>query len=359
MRRRALLGAAGRSRRGFVYVRGPQLWLNGRPWTQHGATVYGWGFDNRAALITLAQQAGLNCIEVVNFESTFQDLSTSMAESTWTRIDDLLARCRNAGLKMLLNLSGYYHSLVAAGQKPTTTDWNTYLTFVTNRVNTLNGVRYKYDPTIAKIELVGEIDAPNYSTPLRGTTQETTDFFNRSLRQLRALTTRHVISTGGFSYLNDSGSGIDWQTIMADPYNQTCDVELNSFPERNIAIPNVAAYALSIGKPWFLAAFSSCQGSSQFTGDANHWPTDTDMAAHFDDMYKVARAAGADAPAPSNAACGAHFWNLGATPAGAGNCDISQNYPLTFAKVQQWAPAAVISGGGFGNTPIGTGTLGS
>lgn len=330
---------------------------------QHGATVYGWGFDNRPALITLAQQAGLNCIEVVNFESTYQDITTAMAESTWTRIDDLLARCRTAGLKMLLNLSGYYHSLMAAGTKPTTADWNTYLTFVMNRVNTVNGVTYKYDNAIAKIELVGEIDAPNYSTPLRGTTQETTDFFNRTLRQLRKLTTRHVISSGGFSYLDDAGSGIDWQTIMADPYNQVCDVELNSTPDRNTAIPNVAAYAATQGKPWFMAAFSSCQGTAAFTGDLDHWPDDASMAAHFDDCYRIARVAGATAPAPSNAAAGAHFWNLGATPAGSGNCDISQNYPLTFAKVQQWAPTGPPpsggGGGGVGVTPLGTGPLGS
>lgn len=361
MPRGGLLGAAGRSRRGFVYVRGAQLWLDGRPWVQHGATVYGWGFDNRAAVITLAVQAGLNCIEVVNFEYVFNDVTTSMSESTWTRIDDLVARARTAGLKVMLNLSGYYHSLMAAGTKPTTADWTTYLTFVTNRVNTVNGVKYRFDPTIARVILVGEIDAPNYSTPLRGTTQQTTDFYNRTLRQLRALDTRHVISTGGFAYLDDAGSGIDYQTIMADTFNQICDVELNSFPDRNTAVPNVAAYALTIGKPWFLAAFSSCQGTSGFTGDANNWPTDTDMAAHFDDCYKIVRASGAAAPAPTNAACGAHFWNLGQTPAGVGNCDISPNYPLTFAKVQQYAPTAPPSsgGGGFGVTPVGTGPLGS
>lgn len=354
----------GGARTGFVYAAGQQLRLNGRQWVQHGATIYGWGFDNRAAVVTLAKQAGLNTLEVVNFESNFNDLSTSMAESTWTRIDDLLARCRTAGLKMLLNLSGYYHSLMAAGQKPTTTDWNTYLSFVANRMNTVNGVIYKNDNTICKIELVGEIDAPNYSTALRGTTAETTAFFSRSLGQLRTLVPRHVISTGGFSYLDDPGSGIDWQTIMADPNCMTCDVELNSTPDRNTAVPNVASYAASIGKPWFLAAFSSCQGTSQFTGDVDHWPDDASMASHFDDCYKIARASGAASPAPTNAACGAHFWNFGNTPAGSGNCDISPNYPLTYAKVQQYAPAptragGIGGGGGVGATPLGTGPLGS
>lgn len=346
---------------GFVYVNGQQLALNGAPFSMHGATTYGWALDNRASAVSLALDAKLTVLEVVNFESTFNDLSTTMSESTWTRIDDMLARCRNAGLKVLLNLSGYGHSLAAAGTKPATADWGTYLSFVMNRVNTINGLTYKNDTAIAKIELYGEIAAPNYSDPMRGTTAETTAFFSRSLGQLRALTSNHVISTGGFSYLNDPNSGIDWQTIMSGTYNQVCDIELNSFPDRDVAVYNVAAYAASIGKPWFLAAFSSCQGTSGFTGDANHWPTDTDMAAHFEDCYRLAYSPGtatAPAPASNNPACGAHFWNLGATPAGAGNCDISHNYPLTFAKVQQWSPVVPPSGQGFSTSPLGTGPLG-
>jgi hypothetical protein len=345
---------------GFVSVSGQQLMLNGQQWIQHGATVYGWGMNNRSALISLAQSAGLNCIEPVNFESNFNDVSTSMTEATWVPIDDLLARCRTAGLKLLLNLSGYGHSLAANGQKPTNVDWNTYLSFVMNRVNTINGITYKNDNTIAKIELYGEVAAPNYSEPMRGTTAETTAFFSRTLGQLRALTSNHVISTGGFSYLDSDSSGIDWQTIMSGVNNQICDIEINSMPDRNIAVPNVAAYAVSIGKPWFLAAFSSCQGVAGFGGDANHWANDSLMADHFEDCYRIARAANATAPAPSNAACGAHFWNLGQTPAQDQNCDISPNYPLTFAKVQQWAPVPPSGGsGGVGATPLGTGQLGN
>lgn len=346
----------GSTRTGWVYVAGQQLRLNGQQWIQHGATVYGWGMDNRAALVNLAVTAGLNCVEPVNFEYVFNDLSTSMSESTWTRVDDLLARCRTAGIKLMLNLSGYYHSLAAAGQSPANVDWNTYLTFVTNRVNTVNGIRYRDDNTIARIILVGEIAAPNYASPEGVTTAETTAFFSRSLAQLRTLAPRHVISSGGFSYLNDPGSGIDWQTIMADPNCQLCEVELNSHPDRDDAVPPVAAYAESIGKPWFLSAFSSCQGTSGVGGDINNWETDTLMAAHFEDCYRIARAAGAAAPAPTNAAAGAHFWNLGQTAAQVGNCDISPNYPLTFAKVQQWAPTPA---GGSGGTGFGTATFGT
>jgi hypothetical protein len=357
--RRAQLrrAAARRPVRGFVYAQGRQTLLDGAPFVMHGATVYGWGIDNRAALINLALQARLNMIEPVNFESTFHDLSTSMSESTWTRIDDLLDRCRTAGLKLLLNLSGYGHSLAAAGQKPATTDWGAFLTFVMNRVNTVNGRRYRDDNTIAKIEVYGEIEAPNYAEPMRSTTAETTAFFARTLRQLRALTSSHLISTGGFSYLDTENSGIDYQTIMADPYNQTCDVEINSFPDRDVAVPKVAAYAGQIGKPWFLAAFSSCQGAAGFTGDANHWADDAAMAGHLDDCYRIARAQGATAPAPTYPACGAHFWNLAQTAAATGNCDISPNYPLSFAKVQQWSPLPAPAGG-LGTAPLGVGPLG-
>lgn len=318
-------------------VRNHGLWLNGQQFIIHGGTTYG-QLDNQAHLIALAQTAKLNTLELVEFEREWRQLPSLMAESTWKRCDELIARARKANLKVILHFSGYGHALAASGRKPTTTDWGPYLAFVMNRVNTLTGVQYREDPTIIKLQVYGEISAPNYSDAMRGTTAETTEFFRRTLRQLRALDSKHIISTGGFSYINDPGCGIDWKSIMSDPLNQICDAEINSLPDRNVSLPNVAAHASAIGKPWYLAAFSSGQGEPRFPGDANYYPTDELMAAHIEDCYRLCRAQGAPSPAPQQRSIGATFWNLAATPAAVGSCDIGPQYPLAFRAVQQWSP---------------------
>ncbi|MBV8949765.1 MAG: hypothetical protein JOZ99_02740 [Actinobacteria bacterium] len=317
----------------FVSVCGMQLCLNGRAWRIHGATAYGM-YDNPQAEVALAKAAGVNTIEIVEFETQYHSLADTTSEATWTRVDNLVAAAKQSGLHVLLNLSSYGQSLMAAGYKPTTTDWGPYLQFVVDRINTRTGVRYGDDPTIAKIELYGEIDAPNYDVPLRGTTAETTAFFSRTLRELKSLDTRHVISTGGFSYINDPGSGINWQSIVSDPNNATCDVEINSFGDRNVSVPNLSSYCAHLGKPWFLAAWSSCYNDNKWgSDDIDNWPTDAQMSAHAVDMYRVEHATVLQPPGPAVAAIGSDFWNLGPA-ANLGTCDIGQQFPQTFGAVE-------------------------
>jgi len=101
----------------------------------------------------------------------------------------------------------------------------------------------------------------------------------------------------------------------------------------------MASYCNSIGKPWFLAAWSSCLGAKDPNfDDVNHWESDALMAQHAQDMYNVARNSNATAPAPAVAAVGSDFWNLGDTPYRQGNCDIGPQVPLSLAKVKANAP---------------------
>jgi hypothetical protein len=318
----------------FVTVCGRQLCLSGHVWRVHGATAYG-AYDDPQGELALAQRAGVNTLEIVEFEARYHTLPDTMSETTWTRVDTLIAAAKQSGLHVLLNLSGYGQSLLAAGYKPTTTDWDPYLRFIINRINTKTGVRYGDDPTIAKIELYGEIDAPNYDVPLRGTTAETSAFFSRTLRELKNLDSHHVISTGGFSYINDPHSGIDWESIVADPNNATCDVEVNSYDDRNISVPNVSSYCQGLGKPWFLSAWSSCYSDKRWgAGDINNWPDDAAMAAHARDMYQLERATNASPTGLAVAAIGSDFWNLGDRPLKSSMCDIGEQFPQTLAVVQ-------------------------
>lgn len=332
----------------FAKICGMKICISGQPFVIHGATTYG-QLDNPAKEVALAKSAGLNTLELVNFEQDFQNLNSMLSEDTWKRVDAFIAEAKRNDIHIILNLSGYHHSLKAAGKKPTAdsnpndqrSDWYPFLkTYATERINSKTGIAYKNDPTILMIELVGEIDAPNYHAPYAGTTAEVTTFFRDALNDLRGLDeSHHIISTGGFSYINDPNSGIDWKTIVANPNNDICGVEINSGDDRNISVPAMSSYCNSIGKPWFLAAWSSCLGTKDTSfDDINHWPTDALMASHAQDMYNIARNNNPTPPGPAVAAVGSDFWNLGDTAYRQGNCDIGPQVPLSLATVKANAP---------------------
>jgi len=310
----------------FVTVCGTALCIDGVPFDERGATAYG-QYSNPANEVALARSARLNTLELVEFDTRYHTLSDTESSATWDRVDAFIAAAHAGGLHVILNLSEYGQSLQAAGQPPVTTDWGPYLSFIANRVNTVTGVRYADDPTIAMVELWGEIPAPNYPNPV-GTTQQITDFYTRSLAEWKADAPSILVSSGGFSYINDPRSGIDWKTIMADPGNASCDVEVNSTGDLSVSVPDVSSYCRSLGKPWFLAAWSSCFGTSRGTWDLDYWSSDAAMAAHARAMISVAD--GVSVPAPF----GDDFWNIGDTAAVAGTCDIGPQFPLTFAAVE-------------------------
>ncbi|GAA2760203.1 hypothetical protein GCM10009872_55640 [Actinopolymorpha rutila] len=323
----------------FVRVCGTRLCLHGHPFEVRGATAYS-HYDDPRAEVTLARRAHLNVIELVEFDTRYHDLSDTMSEATWTRVDKVVAAARAAGMHVILHFAEYGQSLAANGTTPTTVDWKSYLRFVANRVNTVTGVTYKNDPTIAMVQLYGEIDAPNFGVPTAGTTEQMTAFFARTLAQWHELAPNIPASSGGFSYLNYSNSGIDWQTIMADPNNAACGVEVNSTADRDVSVPNVSSYCKSLGKPWFLAAWSSCYNHNPWgPEDLDHFPDDATMAAHAREMKLVALGRRADGPAPAMPAIGSDFWNLGAGPVVEGTCDIGPQFPQTFAAVREPHPA--------------------
>jgi hypothetical protein len=313
-----------------VVVCGTGLCLNGQRFVIKGATAYG-SYGDPTAEIALAKSAGINTLELVEFDSDYHVLSDTESSDTWDRADAYIAAAGKAGLHVILNLSEYGQSLRAAGDNPETADWGPYLSFVAHRVNTVSGETYSTDPTIAMVELWGEIPGTNGDGGGCGcTTAEMQSFFSRTLSEWHALSPI-LVSSGGFSYLNDPSSGIPWQAIMSDPNDATCDMEINSDPDRDTTTPMVTSYCAKLGKPWFLSAWSSCLNNSQYNGDLNDWSTDAEMAAHATQMYAIA----AGAQIATYPAMGTDFWNLQQdTTEAAGSCDIGPQVPRTWAVVQ-------------------------
>jgi len=301
----------------FASICGTQICINGSPYHIHGATAYG-QYNNAANEMALARKGNINTLEIVEFENNYHDLGDMMSSGTWTKVDNFIAQAAKNNIHIILNLASFGQSLQAAGKDYTdATLWQPFIDFLTSRVNTVTGIKYVNDPTIIMIELFGEIPANTNDAA----------FFNNALSYLRTKDKNHIISTGGLSYI-DYNSSIDWKTIMSDPNNQVCGVEVNSSGDRNISVSNVSSFCNQLGKPWFLAAWSSCYKAGG--GDLTNEPDIAGMTTHAQDMYSIEK--GAD-PAVMPA-IGSDFWNLASSAPNLGTCDRGPQFPTAWSEIQ-------------------------
>ena len=346
----------------FVTVCGTQLCLHGQPWYMTGGTAYGHYGDptGEAALLT---QGNMNTSELVNFDSQYRSINQTEDSTTWNQVEAYIGQMGAAGHHVMLNFSEFFAAMETAGMNPfsPTAGGGTnfsyqeqYLKFVADQ--SVNGVPNWDNPTIAKVELWGEPVTPTgedcISSPCQVPTNpqamltwySTLEAYWHSLSPI-------LISSGGFSHLNDGNSGcvagdgtypcpagIPWQQIIALPYNATADIEDNSTDDQQL-IPGFADYATSIGRPWYLSAWSACLQNNEQDGWDNY-TSDSDAALHVTDMLNLAAGKPITNYQPFGqtiaTAAGFSFWNLGnQAPT---TCDIGPTYaPISFAALTNGA----------------------
>lgn len=192
---------------GFVKTCGRQLCIDGQPWRLHAGSAYG-GLKDPISTVRLAQDSCLNTVRIVNFlagEEEGRDPATApFDEASWRQVDRLIAAAAEANLRVILDLSTYRNLLLNAGVNPYTTDWGPVVDFATSRRNTMTGVRYRDDPTIALISLAGEVEPPANHKDLGVEPAHITAFFARTLGQWKTADPRHLVNTGGLIHLNAS-----------------------------------------------------------------------------------------------------------------------------------------------------------
>ena len=341
----------------FVVAAGDALSLAGQPFRFQGASIYGASNPGApttpARIVALSHQAGLNSVRIVN---PFVEDGTSAGAPTvaadWQHVDQLLARARGAGMRVVLDLSGFRNHLVnrdirangweaacepGADRSPVDyaaidpyraalePEWRAFLDFVVGRVNSVNGVRYRDDATIAVISIAGEPLPPASGECGKATTTAgLTDFYQRTLDYLASIDANHLRSTGGLIHLDwealyGSSSGIDGPAIFGLTSNTL--PALHTYPPRYAGDGTPIDYqtstygplAGSLGKPWFTEEF----GWPQNVGD-------TTRAGYFTWVYDEAASHGSD---------GELFWNLGFEVAG-GSHDVNAATPATWAVVR-------------------------
>jgi hypothetical protein len=269
--------------------------------------------NHRATDIALAQQGGLNTIRLVDMLDENGPVSGAYDEAHWRNVDADIAAARAAGLHVELDLSSYRNLLFEHGINPYTQDWKQFLTFVADRVNTVTGVRYADDPTIALVAFAGEIEPPSYGgNTVHATAEEMYAFFTRTFTQWRALDPNHLRTTGGQLFVADPYAGIDWQRLALLPGDDVCSNHVYSGTDLSTGMANMASWCGG-RRPWIVEEY----GAQQSVGDRAR-------ATFFTAVAARARSLGA---------AGIGFWNLGPeqTP---GSHDVNPTVPLTWHAVQ-------------------------
>ena len=357
--------------RGSAFIRadGATLSLAGEPWYLYGASTYHssnrGGPNDDDAVIAMAVDAGLNTLRLGEmFEQTTGEATAPYDAGDWAAVDLYLAKMRDAGLRAILDLSAFRNFLmrrdIAAGgwtdlcrddgtvtpQERATVDfgsispyrasayseWDDFIAFVANRVNTVTGVIYRDDPTIAIVSFAGEPHPPqSFLCGMPADTDELTAFYVHVFAEWKTHDDRHLLSSGGMLHLDweelhgdADGSGIDWRAIFALP---THDVPtLHTYPARidggvpaDYQTPKVSGFLADLGKPWFTEEF----GWRQDVGDGTR-------AGYYDWLYQRQLDYGST---------GAAFWNLGFELA-PGTFDVGPQTPATWATVQAHAPTS-------------------
>lgn len=299
----------------WVTACGTQLCQNNHTWPLMMGSVYN-GLDDPGAAVAQIAALGLNTVRVTDFLDESGRISTAPFDNRrWGKVDQLVAAAESTGLHIELDLSTYRNMLRSAGVNPYTYDWEPFLRAVVNRRNTVTGVRYGEDATIALVAFAGEVDGVFSAENNYGlTTADLTTFYRRVQSLWHAAAPRQLLTSGGLSQLYWD-SGIDWRAIFSLPHNDVAAVHVYVQGDRDRALPEVAAFSAALGRPWITEEF----GFPAQLGDAAR-------ANSFTLLFALNARFGA---------AGVGFWNVGTQSHN--TYDVGGQFPLTDRAVRRWA----------------------
>jgi hypothetical protein len=189
-----------------------------------------------------SERAGLSVLRTWAFDNSSSDPSAFQTglgqynEAEFQKLDYILASAQRHHIKVILTLENYWGDYGGIQQDtqwlglanklqfftdPTAqADYKQYVAHLVNRVNTVNGVAYKNDPTVFAWELMNEprMDCNDDPTP----THQYCDPSGKTLRSwvstmsgyIKSLDSKHMVTTGseghGFVPTGPNGQGIQW-----------------------------------------------------------------------------------------------------------------------------------------------------
>ncbi len=306
----------------FMQTDGANFCFGGKPVQLYGVTMYPyWQFNGQThrsggwrlpeftqyidTVLNMAQAAKINTIRPTDYLSDSKDWDDPVV---WKNMDYLIERAKARNMWVILDISTFRqweanHTMFFFYDP---NDWTRFIQWVTER--------YRDATAVCMYSIAGEIAAEQNggAKPL-----EYVNFFTAVEDMVYTGDQgHHLISAGGFSYLNFN-SGIPWIVIYDLPHNHVAAVHVYSQEDRNITVPMVSAWAQEHHKPFLIEEF----GFQQKLGDAAR-------AEKFTDIYNWGR---------DHHAVGLVAWSLGTENAPT-SYDFSDQTPLTWAAVQQHAP---------------------
>ncbi len=306
----------------FVYAQTTKLYLNGKEWTPHGASLYPTGpssnfkdsgfRDYMKNITTLAASDKFTTVRIVNF---IDGATTDPFDSTvWANVDYLISQAAANNLKVILDLSIFRNFLLQNKKimPYNYADWKDMIDFV--------GKRYKDNPTVWLYSLAGEAEGPRAGdaahTALRPSTIQLTTFYKEASNALHAVAPNQLISTGGLIFL-DYDSGIDWKSIFSLPNISLPAVHVYG-ANMEQAVPIISAWCKRNNKLLFLEEFGKEKTA-----------LDSEISRYFQEIYTLTK---------TNGLVGACFWNYG-PQTNSNSFDINQaSTPLTINIVRSNSP---------------------
>lgn len=294
------------------------LCINGQNWRPNGGSTNGnaSGSQSASGNVAIANYLKVNVIRLTDFIKGTSPGASEYDAATWAGVDKTISIAAQNHLYVELDLSTYRNMLenTSSTLNMYTYNWTPFLTWVANRTNTVTGVRYGSDPTIAFVSFAGEVQTLGSAAyTARGiSSQNLVDFFTSVCTTWGKLAPGQLRIPGGLFHMTDPN--MPWRQIDSLP---NCDLPaMHSYsPDDESMMAPLNSLAASLNKPWLLEEFGYTTAN---------YPIDSDRATQFTSTYRLA---------DSNHAVGSLFWNID-PGVGTSTHAVNSAYPLTAAAVQ-------------------------
>jgi len=224
---------------GFLQRSGTDFVLDGQKHILFGGAIYGgWTIPYLLAQFKNATHANVNMVRLVNWQS-YQANLDEFNEANWKIMDYAVAHCGDYGIKLLIDNSDFCEALRKRGFTYANQNWTAYLTFMLNRVNTVNGIQYKNDPNIGMFTIAGELGERPEEVPT---------LVSHVTSVIKSIDPNHLCGPGGLE-INHR-----WEEIINIP-----TVDFGCTHPYGIWRPVIEGrldiyknYAKAANKPWFI-----------------------------------------------------------------------------------------------------------
>jgi Ricin-type beta-trefoil lectin domain-like/Cellulase (glycosyl hydrolase family 5) len=213
------------------------------------------------------------------YDFNISDINLQFSETVWAHMDHVLNIAQAEGIKVILDLSNIPHTLdnfsppVDFMNPVNYSLYDRLYSFVPNRVNTINGLQYKNDPTIIGYVISGEPVLFGNQYDANGN-QIVTEFGSRDANNYEQMITHaatilkqndpnHLVSAGGFNHF-EAGTQIDntghhyWETVWSMPNIDYASMHVypsNPLPVPSgewVNLPSYKSFADSVSKPFMV-----------------------------------------------------------------------------------------------------------